>query len=381
MSGLLRPKFSEGQILGAADLTALVVYDQQGSVYHESTEHLWGVAQGLSLTPKDNTTTSETFVDVSLSPGRAVDRLGRSIVITDAIPLDPSDFVGQIANPDKTKLYPVFVQALDVEKPGETQPGKCGVTLATRTEESFQVSYGYPGSEKSTLDQPAATIDHVFDTPGLNDMVLVGWVQFDPALASGQGRFIGVATQANGSAIRYVGVVASDVVAGGGTLTLHTRPDGSRFAVSISEDGKGGCKLQFGKQDGSNPITSAVTLDEQGNITYTGKLSPAPIAGLQAESGTTTDGMRLPLPVGVTEDDVRNEKVQLFMFVMPLTHLPTSMLLPSGHKDALPFLDCSVDPGTRTVTSVVRWADPAHAASVFVVRPNPCRYLIIANGG
>jgi hypothetical protein len=382
VSGPLRPKFSEGQILGAADLTAHVDYERLGSVLHERTEHLWGVAQGLALTPKDNQDAANNkYIDVELSPGRAVDQLGRSIVVMAAMPLEPKTFLEQIANPDRNKLYPVYVQAALVDKVGDTQPGKCGITLVTRQEESVQVSFGNPGSEIAVFDRELVTVDQGFGKQTLNDKVLVGWVQFDPKISNNEGRFTALATQANGVSVRYVGVVASDVVAGGGTLTLHTRPSGQRFMVSIAENPQGGCVLAFGKQTGTDPIVPVFTVDDKGNVRFEGALSPSPIAKTLAGSGLAFDGGKLPLPSGVTQPDVDDDKVLLHMSVTPLPLQPTSMTMPDNTiVEAIPLIECSVDPDTRIVRSVVRWADPTKAASNYFEEPNPCRYVIIASG-
>jgi len=379
MTGPLRPTYSEGQILGASDLNAQLTYERLGAVLHDRTEHLWGVAQGLALTATSNTDTGgNKFVDVSLSPGRAVDRLGRSIVATTAVPLDPAAFLQQIANPGKTDFFPVFIQAIDVPQPGSSQPGKCAVSLTTRIEESLQVSFGNPGSEIAILDQDPATVDEGFGTPGLADKVLVGWVQFaaDPV-----NKFTAVAARANGIAVRYVGVVASDVVAGGGALTLHTRSGGARFTLSLAENPSGGCLLAFGKQDGANPIVPTFSVDEKGNVTYAGTLSPAPVSKTQAESGIAYDGVRLPLPAGVTEDQFAQGKVRAHILVTPWPHPPTRQIMPDGKSlVALPFVEtCSVD-DDRTVRSSIRWVDPANADTNYVVLPSACSYLLVASG-
>jgi len=388
MSGPLRPKFSEGQILGAADLNAQVEYERLGSVLHERTEHMWGVAQGLALTPGPNPNKDAAgipYIDVSLSPGRAVDQLGRSLVVTAAIPLEPKTFRDQIATQDKNKLYPVYVQSALVDKVGDTQPGKCGVSLVTRQEESVQVSFGNPGSEIGVLDREQVTVDQGFGQQTSDDKVLVGWVQFDPTISNNEGRFTAVATQGNGVSIRYVGVVASDVVAGGGTLTLHTRPSGQRFMVSITENPQGGCLLAFGKQTGSDPIVPTFTVDDKGNVTYAGALTPSPIAKTLAESGFAFDGVTLPLPAGVTQKDVDDKKVRLHMLVTPVYLTPTTVTFSDGTTGrAAPFVEtCSVDPDTRVVSCSVRWVGRTDTTAPFVdvLQPNACRYLIVASGG
>lgn len=379
MTGPLRPTYSEGQILGAADLNAQVSYQRLGAVLHERTEHLWGVAQGLTLTTANNSDAGNNkFVDVSLSPGRAVDRLGRSIVVTTPLPLDPAVFVQQVANPGKTDFFPVFIQAIEVPQTGSPQPGACAVSLSTRIEESVQISFGRQGSEIAILDQDAATVDQGFGTPGLGDKVLVGWVQFLPDPVN---KFSAVAAKANGVSIRYAGVVASDVVAGGGELMLHTRPSASRFALSIAETADGGCVLAFGKQDGTSPLVPTFSVDEKGNITHNGSLSPAPASRTLAESGIAFDGVRLPLPKGVTEDQFSQGKVRAHILVTPWPHQPAKQVMPDGTTPvALPFVEfCDVDPN-RTVRSAVRWVDPSNAATNYVVLPSACTYVLVASG-
>ena len=374
---VVRPTYKEGQILGAADLNAQLTYERLGAVLHERTEHLWGVAQGLELTTATQTLGGAKYVDVSVAPGRAVDRLGRSIVVIEAIPLDPDAFHAQFPSAKPTELYPVFVQAIEVPRQGETQPGKCAVALTTRIEERVQVVFGPPGAEVSVLDPPPISVADGFGTPILTDMVLVGWVKFNGN--NNLDKFIDTATQGNGTEIRYVGVVASDVVAPGGELALHTRPSGSRFALSIAEDGAGGCMLKFGKQDGSSPVVDVLRVDEKGNLRITGQLTPAPVSNTQAESGVTFDGFTLPLPASVTDPT----SVRLHIMVTPWPQVPQKMLLPGSGTAvfAVPAVEtCSVDPDTLLVSSSIRWYDPKNAETAFTVVPNACSYLVIASG-
>ena len=381
MTGPLRPNFIEGQILGAADLNAQVQYDRLGAALHERTEHMWGVAQGLVLTPKPNTTGATPYVDIDLAVGRAVDQLGRAIVVMAPLRLQVSDFQGQVANPDKAKFYPVFVQTVDVGQVGDTQPGKCSVSVITRYEESVQVSYGNPGSELTLLDQVLPTVADGLDTtntPGLTAKVLVGWVQYDKDINGGQ--FTGVnTTAANNTTIHYVGVVASDVVAGGGVLTLHTRPDGKRFVLSITENATG-ATLAFGQQDGSNPVVPTFTVDEKGNVTCSGALHPGVETSTLAESGLVFDGARLPLPPGVADADLTSGKYRVHISLTPPAAQPRPQLMPDGTSPlALPLVEsCSVD-SNRVLSCSIRWIDTT-AFGQYVVMPAACTYLIVASG-
>jgi hypothetical protein len=374
---VVRPIYKEGQILGAADLNTQLTYERLGAVLHERTEHTWGVAQGLTLQTQKQTLGAAPYVDVSVSPGRAVDRLGRSIVVTEAIPLDPDAFGAQFPSASVNDVYPVFVQAIEVAKQGETQPGKCGVALTTRIEERVQVSFGPPGAEISVLDQPLPSVADGFGTPTLTDVVLVGWVKFDGTALK---KFVDIAAQgSNGTKIRYVGVVASDVVAPGGELALHTRPAGSRFALTVAEDTAGGCKLEFGKQDGSSPVVAALTVDDKGNITYAGTLTPSPVAHTRAESGVISDGLVLPLPPDVTPEQA--QELRLHVQLVPLPQLPAQVMINGTFEDAFPIVvRCTVDvTDDRVVHCRVRWYRVTNPKD-FIELPGMCTYTIIASG-
>jgi hypothetical protein len=47
MNQIDRPRFFEGQYLGAADLAACVDYTRIRSARHELGAHVWGIAAGL----------------------------------------------------------------------------------------------------------------------------------------------------------------------------------------------------------------------------------------------------------------------------------------------------------------------------------------------
>lgn len=371
MTGPLRPTYSEGQILGAADLNAQLTYERLTGVLHERTEHTWGIAQGLALIAVSSPDVTGAF-DVSISPGRAVDQLGRSIVVTSTIALDPHTFSQQITasgNPDD--LYPVFVQAIEIPQKGSQQPGKCAVNLTTRIEEAVQVEFGGIGSELSVLDQPVATVDQGFGTATGTNKVLVGWVKFDTD------HFTGVATEASGTKLRYIGVVASDVAAGGGTLTLHTRQSGKRFTVELAETANG-ATLKFGKQDGTDPVVSVLEVNEKGDITYAGKLLPPPVAAVSAESGVISDGLIVPLPAGVSAT------AKLHIQLTPFMQAPRDLILGSatGTSAAIPLvLECYAEPDSRVVHCRIRWCYAATATTDYIDLPGQCSYLIVASGG
>lgn len=371
MTGPLRPTYSEGQILGAADLNAQLTYERLAGVLHERTEHTWGIAQGLGLSAVSSPDVPGAF-DITIAPGRAVDQLGRSIVVTAAIALDPQAFAQQITpSGNVDDLYPVFVQAIEIPQKGSAQPGKCAVNLTTRIEEAVQVEFGGVGSELSVLDQQVATVDQLFGTATGTIKVLVGWVKFDTD------HFTGVATEASGTKLRYIGVVASDVAAGGGTLTLHTRQSGKRFTVELTETATG-ATLKFGKQDGTDPVVSVFEVNEKGDLSYAGKLVPPPTAAVAAESGVISDGLIVPLPPGASAN------AKLHIQLTPFMQTPRDMILGSatGASAAIPLvLECYAEPVTRRVHCRIRWCYAATATADFVDLPGQCSYLIVASGG
>jgi hypothetical protein len=376
MSPIVRPTFSEGQVLGAGDLNAHVTYDRLAMGLHERTEHLWGVAAGLTL--QERKADDQSYVE--LTPGRAIDRFGRAIVATEPRRLDPQELASQITRlEDDGELYPVFVQALDIERRGQTQPGKCAVEQVSRIEENLQISFGPPGSEIPILEQEAAAVDDEREASRVGDKVLVGWVTWSATLK----RFGKVETSCKGRGIRYVGVVASEVVAAGGALGLRTRPDGARYALTLTENGAGGCELRFGKQDGPEPPTPTFTVDDKGNITYSGTLSPAPASAKTfVESGVIFHGLRLPLPAGVTEEQVASGKLRLHAVLTSVPQVPAAMVLGAPPaRVAVPMpLRCKADlAGDRRVQCLVRWYDPTNPIDTIDL-PGSCTYLLIAAG-
>jgi len=312
---------------------------------------------------------------VNLQPGRAIDRLGRVIIVSEQRPLVTADF--QLSSSNVNDLFPVYVQAIETPQTGSTQPGKCATAQPNRIEEAVQISFGTPGSELAVLEQDAATVDRGFGTPGLNDKVLVGWVGW-----SGK-QFTRVSTtSSDGRGIRYVGVVASEVVSGGGTLGLRTRPTGSRFAVTVTENSTGGCELRFGKQDGNGAVSPTFTVDEKGNVTYTGALNPPPMAKTVAESGVAFDGVRLPLPTGITDAQISSGAVRLHVMLTPDPQVPAKQNIAGALRECIPFvLRCSVDmTSDRRVHCIVRWCEKADPLNTFIDLPAGCTYVIIASG-
>ena len=74
----VRPRFYEGQYLGAADLSTIVDYTRTEGARHALGAHTWGIAIGLQLTEKP-APGGANRVEVTLQPGFAWDGFARPI--------------------------------------------------------------------------------------------------------------------------------------------------------------------------------------------------------------------------------------------------------------------------------------------------------------
>jgi len=108
-----RPRFYEGQYLGADDINAVVEYDHEMIARHELGLHGWGIAVGLTLLEQP-TPGAPKRQNVFLAPGLAEDGFGRKIVV-----LTPAQL------PDT--LFAKIPFAADVDDPSKnngTPPGR-----------------------------------------------------------------------------------------------------------------------------------------------------------------------------------------------------------------------------------------------------------------
>jgi Chaperone of endosialidase len=84
MDQIDRPRFFEGQYLGAQDLAACVDYTRVRVARHELGAHVWGIATGLELVEQP---LASGAVQVSIAPGLAWDGYGRPLVVLAPEPL------------------------------------------------------------------------------------------------------------------------------------------------------------------------------------------------------------------------------------------------------------------------------------------------------
>ncbi|ANW21686.1 hypothetical protein [Streptomyces clavuligerus] len=371
MTGPLRPAFHEGQILSAADLAATVEHARGATARHVRHLHDWGIAEGLALVtrPRTDPLTNDRFVEVSVAAGVAVDGTGREIVVTAPVVLRESDFEAvNGADRPTDEPYPVFLTSADTEPAGDPRPDVCGAAAGrTRVEESYQVLFGRLGEERLVAEQPQPPVGEPLAAPPARWLILLGYVRWT------NGHFSGVETRARGVAPRGAGVRADTVSAPSGTLTLRTgrEPQEGRPVLMLS--GGDPPDLVFGLYGGGGAVTPLMTVAANGNLSIEGSFSGRMSVGSTVvASGTASDGMLLPLPSGVTPEQVADGRVVVHVRVTPrVPALPTRTTLFSP-------VEVAVDPDRR-VRCLIRLYDPRATGSPPPVDlPGAVDFLVLA---
>jgi len=363
-----RPLFFEGQILAGADLTAVVEHARAEGARDRRYLHTPGIATGLLLSGRELKTAEpnpKAYQEVTLGAGVAVDRTGRQVVLAADTRLDETYFDElRVRVSDPLVWYPVFVRGVDQAAPLAPQAaGACGGGGgATRVEESAEVTFSGPGQG---LDAGAGEVPEPADGPGDpgGTLVLVGFVQWDQTLK----RFSKVALEVDGVRPSYAGVRADEVVARSGRLVVRSGDGADQPALVLdAADGE----LRFGPQNGAGEVTAVLKVTAKGEVIAT-SFSPALAAGTLVESGVITDGLLVPLPAGVTAEQVDEGKVKLHVHLTPRFQ-GLDPLLPGTGFALLP-VECRAE--GRRVICRFRWLDlqpPATIANqLSVVTGNP----------
>jgi hypothetical protein len=381
---ILRPIFFDGQILNAGNLGDAVNYARNQLARHERCLHSWGIASGFNITTAPKTTASGTnYVEVTVSDGVAIDALGRELVLTPSQVLDPTEFVAaHVYDPSNPKAwYPVCIQGISVQQPAPSAfLGACAAAGQSTTQgEGVQFIYLAPGGlNDSTPNFHAADPP---DTPagGQPWKILIGFVQWDP----GASQFT-AAQRMNDQNVsrRLAGVQAARVEARDGNLLLQTSGNApTKLMLAVQEAvGNTPGSMTFGPDDGKGGVTPLLQIDTKGNLSVSGQItSNLPPGSTRVQSGIATDGMLLPLPPGLTDDDVSAGNVLLHIQVTPI--VPDTP--PPGAKDAMPPsklavvpLACYVD-GSRRVWCRLRYMFNVTANATADVA-GTCQYTVVA---
>lgn len=372
-----RPRFYEGQVLGADDLTAGLDYTRAQAARHNRLVHRWGIVSGLSLTATPRSSAGASWIEVSVSPGMAIDGTGREIIVPETELLDERAFERRrVAVGDPEAWYPVVIAGADQGAVPPPTTRKCSPARASRTIEGWQLDFGAPGFEAGLAEQAIPPVDAGAGgaTGSPRWWILLGFVQWNATLR----RFTAAANEFAGIGRTWLGVRADEVEARGGHLLLRTRAaqSGPRSAAAIDE-GKLGAALQlgtaderghvsprmtldsdgtveslagklslragaagvagvpvaevtgtaaggtftFGLQQAGGALAKLLTVDEQGNLTiagrFSGDIATRSFQTVKIASGIASDGMRLPLPDGVTQEQVDRGEVRLHVQVTP----------------------------------------------------------------
>jgi hypothetical protein len=321
----------------------------------------------------------------------AVDATGRQIVVPREEVLAPEDLdsqgvlIGEDTDPsvtqDKRPWHPVFLVGLDQ---GATPPPlgrgcSSNGTQPNRQDEVYQIRYGRPGTG---TDEPPAV--DVTDGPETTSQVtvLVGYVQWD---ATNNTFFDAKNAPTPQLTPTYAGVLADEVVARSGTLSIRanqegaTRKDHAAIVLDQDKDKKG--ELRFGIQDDLGVVKTVFRVTSAGDIWLDGVIQGKNVKRqVWMESGTVFDGMTVPLPVGVTQSQVDAGELVLHIIVTPrrtgdtVPPPPTSPPPGPGNWMLDPF-ECVVD--GRRVFARNRWINLNTLA--IVVLPAACDYLILAS--
>jgi hypothetical protein len=142
---IVRPRYFEGQFLGAADLTAAIDYARLEDARHSLGGHTWGIAAGLEIKEQPSPAGGGQ-VDVFVQPGYAWDGFGRPIVVLSPFPIRAALFASFAFDAGKPNGYAVSVWLRYQET--ATQGARPGFELCqgsdqnSRIDEGFQIEVG-----------------------------------------------------------------------------------------------------------------------------------------------------------------------------------------------------------------------------------------------
>jgi hypothetical protein len=265
-----RPKYYEGQYLGAADLEAAVTYTRLREARHLLGAHTWGIAAGLQLqqvTPPGGGNGVNMFV----RPGYGWEGFGRPVVVLQPYQIPPvlfQSYTYDPANPDGV-LVAIWLEYVEAET-GPPQPGfeLCSTTdQSSRVVETFRLRIGPHPTVTSqrdpisvagrSIDASAAYQSFVKSDELLYDasvpfqsfpdegvparwLIPLGYVRWQPNQAAGQpGSFAPRSKDdlAKSQALRvYIGAVAGSVLAADSYIRMAGRTQKDLTPPPFSDD-------------------------------------------------------------------------------------------------------------------------------------------------
>ena len=256
--------------------------------------------------------------------------------------------------------------------------GACaGTAEATREAEEVQFTFG-PAGLTTNSDVPYSTPAPTDPTDPPNNLpawtILIGFVQWNPSNST----FTNAqAYNASGVSRRLAGVQAARVEARDGTVSLQTSSNAATQLLLALDEQTG---MTFGPVNAQGTITPLLAVDPQGNVTIAGQLAsntPLPPGGTSVQSGVATDGVILPLPSGVSADDLNQGAVQLHWQVVPILPDVTTLNTVGFTAFAVVPLESYVD-GNQRVHCRVRYLCNASGAVTPIDAAGSCHYMVVA---
>jgi hypothetical protein len=373
----MRPYFHEGQILGAINLNGVVDHARNRHARHDRYLHSWGIADGLRLEgAARQTPAGEPYVEITVTPGVAVDGSGREIVISAPERLS-EDLFDQlnVAISDTEARYPVFLIGRDQSpRASETPLFVCQQRQPANLIEGFEITFGRVGDAAELDKQQTVEVD-AGPGGGIGQVAwrtLLGFVKWNATIK----RFTEVFVESDGVGRRYAGVRADDVIARGGSLALRsaTRTENGKPAIVIDQNNGG--EMRFGLQDSTGKVVPVFTVTASGDVHAEGKITGAIAGGVQIETGVATDGVLLPLPKGIKQEQVNAGQVLLQIRVTPhYQELPLTPLPPAGTTRWLMTpIECRTEDRRVFCRSRWAWSDGSNPTDL----PGACDYLVMA---
>ncbi|WP_454698346.1 hypothetical protein [Arthrobacter humicola] len=241
MTAIERPRYTQGQTLGAADFRAEQAYHRNGRRRHLLGPHTWGITLGLDLVEQPNPI-DPTLVDVMLRPGLATDGYGRELMVDSALRLDPAAFsaFADIAHRQVYLAYDEVTSGHDNARYDDCLPGH-----QTRITEGYRIVVDPTPPTHDTVDiagQPGVDVpaggslpagavaipdDESIPYQTLPDGVTQRWLirLGDVKWDGTTGRFRPADPGALTSGRRYAGLVADHLLGANGTLRIAPRDD------------------------------------------------------------------------------------------------------------------------------------------------------------
>jgi hypothetical protein len=324
-----RPRFKDGQSLAAADLELAEESARNRGARHDRSLHTPGIALGLRIAkeevPLSYDGQSVITLRLTLTAGVVMDGHGRQIVCANDVPLAPQQFEDDVVQKETDATYslrrtsyphPVFITADDRDGPAPAfgAGGCAGPAGPTRTIEDYQIRIGRRGEHLALATQATIGAGENLDAVTRPYRVLLGFVRYHLGLQ----RYVEVSEEQDHIAVHRAGIRAGEMVTQGSSLLLRAGdPAVAGQAALIVESGGGG-RMRFGPTTADGGVAEVFSVTSEGDVWFGGKLHQGLAVGsVRTHSGIATDGMRLPLPPGVREDDVDIGLVALHITLTP----------------------------------------------------------------